>query len=79
MNQIADIIPLMTVRFGLVIGALLLLSGANYGQEECHERFKSGEYKGFTSCSASFLVTLADPFKVREAKGVVLLPGSKAP
>jgi Carboxypeptidase regulatory-like domain len=69
----------MRVRFALVIGALLLLSGTSGGQEECHERFKSGEYKGFMACSASMLVILQDPFKVREAKGVVLLPTSKDP
>jgi hypothetical protein len=69
----------MKVRFALVIGALLFLSGTSSGQEECHERFKSGKYKGFMACSASMLVILQDPFKVREAKGVVLLPTSKDP
>ena len=69
----------MRVRSALVIGALLLLSGTSSGQQECHERFKSGEYKGFTACSASMLVILQDPFKAREAKGVVLLPTSKGP
>jgi hypothetical protein len=69
----------MRVRFALVIGALLLLSGTSSGQEECHERFKSGKYKGFMACSASMIVILQDTFKFREAKGVVLLPTSKDP
>jgi hypothetical protein len=69
----------MRVRLVLAIAALLLLSGTSSGQEECHERFKSGEYKGFMACTAFTLVILPDPFKVREAKGVVLLPGSKEP
>jgi hypothetical protein len=69
----------MTVRFALVIVALLLLPGTSYSQEECHERFKSGEYKGFMSCSAFMLVTLQDPLTVREAKGIVVLPNSKDP
>jgi hypothetical protein len=69
----------MRVRFVLAIAALLLLSGTSSGQEECHERFKSGEYKGFMACTAFTLVILHDPLKVREAKGVVLLPGSKDP
>jgi hypothetical protein len=67
------------VRFAFVVGALLLLSVTNYGQEECHQRFQSGEYKGFMACSASMLVILQDPFTVREAKGVVLLPSSRDP
>ncbi|MGC2016276.1 MAG: carboxypeptidase-like regulatory domain-containing protein, partial [Candidatus Acidiferrales bacterium] len=67
----------MKARFALLIGALLMLSGTSGGQEECHGRFKSGEYKGFMACTAFTLVILQDPFKVREAKGVVLLPGRK--
>ena len=69
----------MNTRFVLLIGALLMLSGTSGGQEERHERFKSGEYKGFMACTAFTLVILQDPFKVRKAKGVVLLPGSKDP
>jgi hypothetical protein len=56
-----------------------LLSGTSNGQEECHERYKSGEYKGFMACSASTLVMLQDPLKVRDAKGVVSIPNSKDP
>jgi hypothetical protein len=69
----------MRARFVLVIGALLLLSGASGGQEECHERFKSGEYKGFMACTASMLVILQSPLKVREAKGVVLISSNEDP
>jgi hypothetical protein len=69
----------MRIRFALVIVALLLLSGASSGQQECHDRYKSGEYKGFMSCTAFQLVVLQDPLKVREAKGVVMLPASKDP
>ena len=56
-----------------------MLSCASYGQEECHQRFKSGEYKGFMACTSFSLVILKDPFLIREAKGVVLLPGSEEP
>jgi Carboxypeptidase regulatory-like domain len=69
----------MRIRFALVIVALLLLSGASSGQQECHDRYKSGEYKGFLSCTAFQLVVLQDPLNVREAKGVVMLPASKDP
>jgi hypothetical protein len=69
----------MRVRSAFVIDALLLLSDASSGQEECHERFKSGEYKGFMSCTASFLVELRDPFKVHEAKGVLFLSTDQDP
>jgi carboxypeptidase family protein len=69
----------MRIRFALVIVALLLLSGASSGQQECHDRYKSGEYKGFLSCTAFQLVVLQDPLNVSEAKGVVMLPASKDP
>jgi hypothetical protein len=74
-----DVIQLMRIRFALAIAALLLLSGASSGQEECHNRFKSGEYKGFMSCTTSTTVILQDPFKVREAKGVDLRGSSEDP
>jgi hypothetical protein len=69
----------MRIRFALVIVALLLLSGASSGQQECRDRYKSGEYKGFLSCTAFQLVVLQDPLNVSEAKGVVMLPASKDP
>jgi hypothetical protein len=69
----------MRVRSALIIGALLSLPAASGGQEDCHERFKSGEYKGFMSCTAFELVVLQNPLKVREAKGVVFFSDDKDP
>ena len=74
MNPIPVIIPLMSARSFLLTGALLLVSGTAYGQEECHTRFQSGEYKGLLSCTASTPIVLQKPFAVREAKGTVTLP-----
>ena len=69
----------MKKGFALVTGALLLLPAASGGQAECHERYKSGEYKGFMSCTAFQLVVLQNPLKVREATGVVLRGNSEDP
>ena len=65
----------VTVRIPLACGTFLLLAGLGIGQE----RFKSGKYKGFIKYSAFAIVELQDPFTVREAKGVVLLPNSNDP
>jgi len=43
------------------------------------KRFESGKYKGFIKYSAFAIVELQDPFTVREAKGVVLLPNGNDP
>jgi hypothetical protein len=65
----------VTARIPLAFGTFLLLAGLGIGQE----RFESGRYKGFTKYSAFAIVELQDPFTVREAKGVVLLPNSNDP
>jgi hypothetical protein len=69
----------MKPPFALVIAALLLPPGTSSGQQECHERYKSGEYKGFMACTAFELVVLQKPLRVREAKGVVLRGNSEDP
>jgi hypothetical protein len=65
----------MAVRIPLAFGTFLLLAGLGIGQDG----IESGKYKGFLKYSAFAIVELQDPFTVREARGVVLLPNSNDP